>query len=453
MISQMIAQAREAQRAFEALPDETNRACLKTMAKMVFDGAEKWARMAVDETGMGVYEHKVLKKQGKSRILWDSVRNVKAYGEIRRDEANGIVEIAKPAGVVCAITPCTNPIVTPLCNAMFALKTRNAIIIAPHPRAKKGAVTLVNEWNDALAKLGAPAHLIQVIPEPSTDLSAELMRASDVVVATGGMGMVKAAYSSGKPSYGVGAGNVQAVLDRDIDFGAAAEKMIDGRIFDNGIICSGEQSVIAHEDDFETVIDEMKQRGALYVDAPEAVDRLRSVLWDDKGVFSRDAVGQSVQRIGEMAELPVTDQHTVIVARGGKAGADDPLSREKMCPVMVAYPYSRFDEALDIAQANLEVEGKGHSAVIHSNDDAHIQEAGERLTVSRLLVNQISSKMVGGSFYNGLAPTTTLGCGTWGNNSVSENVTFKHLMNTTRIAYMLDGRTPPTDEELWGESS
>lgn len=450
-MDQMVGKAREAQKAFEALPDEVNLACLRTMAKMVFDGAEKWARMAVDETRMGVYEHKVLKKQGKSRILWDSVRNTKAYGIIRRDEGNGLVEIAKPAGVVCAITPCTNPIVTPECNAMFALKTRNAVIIAPHPRAKNCAVELVNEWNEALAKLGAPEGLIQVIAEPTPDLGRELMSKSDVVVATGGMGMVKAAYSSGKPSYGVGAGNVQALLDRNIDVADAVGKVIEGRIFDNGIICSGEQSVIAHEDDFDAVMDAMQKQGALYIDEPDALDRLRSVLWDAKGVFSRDAVGQSVRRIAEMAGLPATDEHVVIVARGRAPGAGDLLCKEKMCPVMVAFPYKTFEEAVDMAQANLEVEGKGHSAVIHSHDDDHIQYAGEHLTVSRLLVNQITSKMVGGSFVNGLAPTTTLGCGTWGNNSVSENVTFKHLMNITRIAYVLEGRAAPTDEELWGE--
>lgn len=451
LIDKMVAKARVAQKAFETLPDEVNLACLQAMAKCVFDGAEKWARMAVDETGMGVYEHKVLKKQGKSRILWDSVRHVKAYGVLRHDEVNGIIEIAKPAGVVCAVTPCTNPVVTPLCNAMFALKTRNAIIIAPHPRGKKCAAQLVKEWNEKLAKLGAPENLIQVVTEPSTETGGYLMSRADVVVATGGMGMVKAAYSSGKPSYGVGAGNVQCIIDRNVDLAVAAGKMIEGRIFDNGIICSGEQTVIAHEDDYAAVIAEMQKKGALYVDDPAALQRLRSVLWDEKGVFSRYAVGQSVQKIGEMAKLPVTPEHVVIVAKADGAGTGDLLCKEKMCPVMAAFSYKTFEEAVDIAQANLNIEGAGHSAAIHSHNDAHILYAGERLTVSRFLVNQISSKMVGGSFFNGLAPTTTLGCGTWGNNSVSENVTFKHLMNTTRISYCLTGRKVPTDAELWGK--
>jgi succinate-semialdehyde dehydrogenase len=334
---------------------------------------------------------------------------------------------------------------------MFALKTRNAIIIAPHPRGKNCAVQLVKEWNEELAKLGAPENLIQVVTEPSTETGGYLMSRADVVVATGGMGMVKAAYSSGKPSYGVGAGNVQCIIDRNVDLAVAAGKMIEGRIFDNGIICSGEQTVIAHEDDYAAVIAEMQKKGALYVDDPAALQRLRSVLWDEKGVFSRYAVGQSVQKIGEMAKLPVTPEHVVIVAKADGAGTGDLLCKEKMCPVMAAFSYKTFEEAVDIAQANLNIEGAGHSAAIHSHNDAHILYAGERLTVSRFLVNQVSSKMVGGSFFNGLAPTTTLGCGTWGNNSVSENVTFKHLMNTTRISYCLTGRKVPTDAELWGK--
>ncbi len=451
MIDQMVTKAHVAQKAFEALPDAVNLACLQAMAKCVFYGAERWARMAVDETGMGVYEHKVIKKQGKSRILWDSVRRAKAYGVLRRDEENGIIEIAKPSGVVCAVTPCTNPVVTPLCNAMFALKTRNAIIIAPHPRGKNCAGQLVHEWNKELAKLGAPENLIQVLAEPSTELGGYLMSRSDVVIATGGMGMVKAAYSSGKPSYGVGAGNVQCIVDRNIDLSIAVGKMIEGRIFDNGIICSGEQTVIAHEDDYAEVIMAMQKKGALYVDDPAVLQRLRSVLWDEKGVFSRYAVGQSVKKIGEMAGLSVKPEHVVIVAKAEGRGAEDLLCKEKMCPVMAAFSYKTFEEAVSIAQANLEMEGAGHSAAIHSFNDEHILYAGERLTVSRFLVNQVSSKMVGGSFHNGLAPTTTLGCGTWGNNSVSENVTFKHLMNITRVSYCLPDRVVPTDAELWGE--
>ncbi len=449
-IKRLIGRSKKAQAELQSLKEDQIEQILLTLAKIVFDGAEKWARMAVDETRMGVYEHKVLKKRGKSKILFHSVKGKKTRGIINRDETTGIIEIAKPVGVVGAITPCTNPIVTPLCNAMFAVKAYNSIIIAPHPRAKNCAKALVDEWNEALKLLNIPENLIQVIEEPSKELTLELMRKVDVIVATGGMGMVKAAYSSGKPSYGVGAGNVQCIIDRNVNIAEATSKIIEGRIFDNGIICSGEQSIIVHEDDYDAVINEFKNQKTFFINNNEDKEKIRKTLWTEEGAFSSKAVGQSVEIIGELAGIDIPGDTQVILVEGDGYGKNDILSKEKMCPVITAYKYKTFEEAIEIAQGNLNVEGAGHSAVIHSNNKENIEYAGLNLTVSRLLVNQISSKMVGGSFFNGLAPTTTLGCGTWGNNSISENFTFKHLMNITRIAYLMEDNKVPTDQELWG---
>ena len=251
---------------------------VKTIAKTIYDNAEELAKLAVEETGMGNYEDKVQKNKGKARIIWNNLKNKKSVGIINRNEETGIVEIAKPVGVVGAITPCTNPIVTPMCNAMFALKGRNTIIFTPHHRAVRSSTYAVDLINQALKKHNAPENLIQILRERSREHTRELISAVDVVVATGGMGMVKAAYSSGKPAYGVGAGNVQCIIDRDVDFEEAVPKIILGRTFDNGIICSGEQTVIAHEDDYDQVIEIFKKNGAYYVDDPQEELFKRSLM-------------------------------------------------------------------------------------------------------------------------------------------------------------------------------
>ena len=262
--------------------------------------------MAVDETRMGVYEDKVKKNQGKPRIIWNSLKGKKSVDIISVDEKTGIVEIAKPKGVIAAVTPCTNPIVTPMCNAMFALKGRNSIIIAPHPRAKKCSAYTVELVNKALEKFDAPKDLIQVIEEPSIELSNELMRAADVVVATGGMGMVKAAYSSGRPAYGVGQGNVQCIIDRAQDIKEVVPKIILGRIFDNGIICSGEQTVIAPEEEYDEIIKEFENNGAYYTEDEDEKQRLRDAIFPD-GIINKDLVGQSIKKVAETARIDIPE--------------------------------------------------------------------------------------------------------------------------------------------------
>jgi succinate-semialdehyde dehydrogenase len=274
------------------------------------------------------------------------------------------------------------------------------------------------------------------------------MQAVDVVVATGGMGMVKAAYSSGKPAFGVGAGNVQVIVDRDVDFNATAAKMIEGRSFDNGIICSGEQTIIAHEDDYNEVIAAFEANGAFFVRDAEMHNKLKTTIFDGAHL-NKDVVGQSVQKIASLAGVQIPEGTKVILLEASGIGSADILCKEKMCPVMSTFKYKTFEEAVQIAKTNLELEGNGHSAAIHSNNLEHIKYAGTTLSVSRLVVNAPSATTAGGSLFNGFAPTTTLGCGSWGNNSISENFTYKHLINISRIGMVRDNVAAPTDEQIW----
>ena len=447
-IDAYLMRARIAQAEFETYTQKQVDVLVRATAKTVYDNAEYLAGMAVKETGMGVVADKIVKNKVKASIIWNSLRDKKSVGIIERDPVTGITKIAKPIGVAAAITPCTNPIVTPMSNAMFALKGRNAIIITPHHKAIRCSTETVNLINKELDKLGAPRHLIQIIDEQSRENTKALISGADVVIATGGAGMVKAAYSSGRPALGVGAGNVQCIIDRDADIKDAVPMIIAGRIFDNGIICSGEQSVIIPDDKYIEILDEFKKNGAYMVSGPSEKESLRKAIFEE-GAMSRLAVGQSVYKIAELAGITLPAGIRVIMAEADGPGREDILSKEKMCPVLAVYKYRDFSEAVETARANLETEGKGHSVAIHSNNTANIEFAAERLSVSRFLVNQTCASSAGGSFYNGLAPTNTLGCGSWGNNSISENLDYKHLINISRIAYYMPDNYAPTEEELW----
>jgi len=447
-ISEMIEKARKAQKEFETFSQEKVDEIVREIAKVVYDNAEELAKIAVDETQMGVYEDKVAKNKGKSKVIWNDLRDKKSIGILREIEEEGITEIAKPIGVIGAVAPTTNPTVTAMSNAMFALKGGNSVIVAPHPRSKKTSKITVDYINEAISKLGAPENIIQNIEEPSIELTSELMKTVDVVIATGGAGMVKAAYSSGKPAYGVGPGNVQCIIDEGYDYEDAAPKIIVGRKFDNGIICSGEQSVIIPEKDEQKILDIFKENGAFIIEDEDDVEKLRNTIFENNA-NSKYTVGQSVQKIANLADVEVPEGTKVIMAKAKGPGDKDLLSKEKMCPVLAIYTYKDFDEAIDIAQTNLELEGKGHTCSIHSNNDENIKKAGLYITVSRFVINQPSSTTAGGSLQNGFAPTTTLGCGTWGNNIISENFTYKHMINVSRIGKFLENKEVPTDEEIW----
>jgi len=445
----LVGKARVAQADYEAFGQEQVDAIVRDIGKYVFDNAEKLARMAVDETGIGVFEDKVLKKKGKSRTIWNSLKGKKSRGIIGEDPESHLVYVAKPMGVVGAVTPITNPIVTPMCNGMFALKAGNSVIFAPHPKAQECAEFMTEEFMKIVRGHGGPDDLIQVIRNGSVSKTQSLMQAVDVVVATGGGAMVKSAYSSGKPSFGVGAGNVPVIIDRGVDLGEAVEKIVTGASFDNGIICSHEQFVLTPEEQYDETIRKFMDTGKVWFTNDEAqVERLREVVFPG-GYLNKDVVGISAREVGAMAGIDVPASARIILLPARGAGEADVLAKEKLCPVVAILPYKTFEDAVQKAKANLLVEGAGHSAAVHSHDDDNIHHAGLELPISRLVINQPSSLTAGGSLTNGFAPTTTLGCGSWGGNSISENLDYKHLMNVSRIGKVIVGKDVPTDEEIW----
>jgi succinate-semialdehyde dehydrogenase len=448
IIQYLVERSRKAQQILCTYDQKKTDEIVKMFGKVISEHAESLAKLAVEESRMGVYEDKVTKNKAKSRIIWNALKGRKSIGIIERDEKAGLIEVAKPMGVIAAATPCTNPIVTPMCNAMYAVKCQNSIIIAPHPRSKKCAMAVADLYYKELDRMGVPKDIFLVMEEPSIDLTNELMAACDAVIATGGMGVVKSAYSSGKPSYGVGPGNVQGLIDEEIDYKAAAGRMIASRIFDNGIICSGTQSIIAPQKDYDTVIKEFISQGAYYIDDQTVLNRLADVIFPNS-VINKKVVGQSVQTIAKLAGISVPENTKVLVVRPEKHGAGVVWSKEKMCPVMSAYSYKTWEEAVQIAYENLIYEGEGHTADVQSDNQEHIEYAGVKLPVSRVVVNQTSSSMAGGAFANSLNPTTTLGCGSWGNNAISENLFYTHLMNKSRIAFVKKDWRQPSDEEIF----
>lgn len=451
LIPRLIEKARAAQRVMEGYSQEQVDALVRAIARVVFDNAESLARDAVDETRMGRYEDKVKKNRGKARILWQDLKGKKSVGILRELPEEGLIEVAKPMGVVGAVTPTTNPIVTPMCNAMFALKGRNAILICPHPRAKACSARTVSLMRQAIAALGAPEDLIQVVENPSIEASALVMKSCDVCISTGGMAMVRAAYSSGKPAFGVGAGNVQTILGEDADLARAAAMVVEGRAFDNGIICSAEQTAIVPARRLSQAVSAFGQAGAHYVSDAAQAANIRETLFPG-GVMDKDCVGQSAVFIAAKAGVPVPENTRALLVKAIGSGHKDPLSGEKMAPVLALYAYDTWEEAIRIAQENLEVTGKGHSVCLHTHNQENIRYAALRLPVSRLLLNQVCATSNGGSFFNGLAATTTLGCGSWGNNSISENLSWKHLINISRVADIKPGSSVPDDAQIWGDA-
>ena len=449
-INGYIERARAAQAEFEKMSQEQVDLAVKTLGKVVYDNAEYLAELAVEETGMGNVPDKIAKNKQKAGIVWNNLKGKISRGILETDQKTGITKIAKPMGVVAAITPCTNPVVTPMSNAMFALKCGNAIIITPHHNSIKTSTTTVEMINRELKKLGYPENLIQILDQHSRENTRNLISSADIIIATGGAGMVGAAYSSGRPALGVGAGNVQCIIDRGYDYKTAVPKILTGRAFDYGIICSGEQSMICPEEDFDNILKVCGEEGALIVSDPGELEALRNALFKD-GSVNRQAVGKSPARIAELAGLEAPENIKVIVAVAEGTAKTDSLGGEKMAPVIAAYKYKTLDEAIQIARENLEKEGKGHSVAFHSDSEENIEKVGLSLCVSRFVINQVSASSAGGSYYNGLAPTNTLGCGSWGHNSISENLDYKHLMNVSRIArYMPDNHVPSYDE-LWGD--
>ena len=435
-VSELVEKARAAQAVIENYTQEQVDALCKAMAKAIFDNAEPLARMAVDETGMGVYEDKVNKNKGKARVIWSDMKGGKSVGIIRQLPELGLTEVAKPMGVVGAITPTTNPIVTPMCNAMFALKGRNAIIVGPHPRSKKCSTRACKLMQEAIVKLGAPADLLQCVAEPTIEISGEIMKQCDVCISTGGAGMVKAAYSSGKPALGVGAGNTPAIIDDSADIVLAVNSIIHSKTFDNGMICASEQSVIVLDKAYDEAKREFAARGCYFLN-PEETEKVRKTIIIN-GALNAKIVGQKAHTIAALAGVAVPEETKILIGEVTSVELSEEFAHEKLSPVLAMYRARDFEDALSKAEKLIADGGFGHTSSVYLDTvrgQEKLAEFAARMKTCRILVNTPSSQGGIGDLYNfKLAPSLTLGCGSWGGNSVSENVGVKHLLNIKTVA-------------------
>jgi acetaldehyde dehydrogenase/alcohol dehydrogenase len=408
------------------------------------------AKLAVQETGMGIVEDKVIKNHFASEYIYNKYKHEKTCGVIERDESFGYERIAEPVGLLAGIVPVTNPTSTTIFKALITLKTRNGIIFSPHPRAKQCTIAAAKVVREAAEAAGAPVGLIGWIDEPTIELSQALMQHPEVklILATGGPGMVKAAYSSGHPSLGVGAGNTPAVIDASVDIPMAVSSILLSKTFDNGMICASEQAVVVVDAIYEQVKAEFGHRGAYILD-PEQIEAVRRILLKD-GRLNPAIVGQSVQTIAALAGIQVPEGTKLLIGEVEKVGPEEPFSYEKLAPVLALYRANDFHSAVDVAVQLVNFGGRGHTSVLYTDpanrdDIAYFENA---LQTGRVLINTPSSQGAIGDLYNfKLDPSLTLGCGTWGGNSISENVGPRHLLNiktvTQRRENMLWFRIPP----------
>ena len=393
------------------------------------------AKMAVEETGMGVMEDKVIKNHYASEYIYHAYRNTKTVGVLEEDPAFGIKKIAEPIGLVAAVIPTTNPTSTALFQALLCLKTRNAILISPHPRAKKCTAEAARIVYEAAVKAGAPEGIIGCIEFPSLELTGELMHEADIILATGGPGMVHAAYSSGKPALGVGAGNTPVIIDESADIKLAVNSIIHSKTFDNGMICASEQSVTVLDGIYDEVRAEFERRGCYFLKGDE-LDKVRHTILIN-GALNAKIVGQSAHTIAQLAGVDVPEETKILIGEVESVELSEEFAHEKLSPVLAMYHAKDFDEALDKAEKLVCDGGHGHTAslYIHPAQKEKIMKHAERMEACRIVINTPSSFGGIGDLYNfKMAPSLTLGCGTWGGNSVSENVGVKHLLNVKTVA-------------------
>ena len=394
------------------------------------------AKMAVEETGMGIVEDKVIKNHYASEYIYNTYKDTVTCGVIERNEGFGITKVVEPVGVVAAIVPTTNPTSTAIFKSLLALKTRNGLIISPHPRAKKSTIEAAKIVLDAAVKAGAPEGIIGWVDEPSVPLSAMVMKEADVILATGGPGMVKAAYSSGKPAVGVGAGNTPAIVDASADIKTAAYSILHSKTFDNGMICASEQSCIVAKEIYDEFKAEMQARGAYFL-TPEETDKVRKTILIN-GALNARIVGQSACTIANLAGFDAPEGSKVLVGEVESVELEEEFAHEKLSPVLAMYKAEDFEDALNKASRLVEDGGLGHTSSLYINVETgkdKIAVWSQRMKTCRQLINTPSAQGGIGDIYNFmLAPSLTLGCGSWGGNSVSENVGVKHLLNIKTIA-------------------
>ncbi|WP_261300647.1 acetaldehyde dehydrogenase (acetylating) [Paenibacillus andongensis] len=430
-----VKKAKEAQAKFQAFSQAEVDRIVKAMADAAYEKSLELASLAVEETGLGVVEHKVIKNQVASRDVYLSICDQKTVGIINEYKDQKIVEFAAPFGVIAGIVPTTNPTSTAIFKSLIALKARNAIVFSPHPSAAKCTVEAANICLQAAVAAGAPEGIIGWIPQPTMEATEGLMKHKDInlILATGGGALVRAAYSSGKPAYGVGPGNVPVYIEKTAEVSKAVGRIVDSKTFDNGTICASEQAVVVDRNIREMAIREFKNMGAYFLNAEEK-KRLEPVISPAPGKLNPKIVGRSARVIAELAGITVPEDTRLLIAEEANIGKDIPFSIEKLAPVFAFYTVDGWQEAAVICERLLDLGGRGHTLAIHTTDDEIARTFAFRMPVSRIVVNTPSALgAVGGT--TGLKPSFTLGCGSFGGNITSDNLTAHHLMNVKRLAY------------------
>ncbi len=467
-LEQAMARCRAAQAKFATFTQEQVDKIFLAAATAANKARIPLAKLAVEETGMGVVEDKVIKNHYASEYIYNAYKHEKTCGVLEEDPSFGIQKIAEPIGVVAAVIPTTNPTSTAIFKALICLKTRNGIVISPHPRAKGCTIAAAKVVLEAAVEAGAPEDIIGWIDQPSLELSAQVMRSADLTLATGGPGMVRSAYSSGKPALGVGAGNVPAIIDDSADILMAVSSIIHSKTFDNGMICASEQSVLVLDSIYDAVKAEFAARGCYFLNDEEK-EKLRSVLLVN-GALNAKIVGQSAPTIAGLAGITVPENTKILIGEVESVDIEEPFAHEKLSPVLAMYRVHTFDEAMDKAQKLLEDGGYGHTAAVYLSTRTAAEKLdafSKRMKAGRILINTPSAQGGIGDLYNfRLTPSLTLGCGSWGGNSVSENVGVRHLLNVKTVArrrenmlwfrapekvYFKKGCLPVAMEELSGK--
>jgi sulfoacetaldehyde dehydrogenase len=451
MIAELVRRARIAQKAAYSMTQER---VDKLAAAIVFavsreDTATRFAQMAMDDTKFGKLEDRAAKLRNKLPALFYDIKDQKSVGIIERNKEKGLIKIAKPHGVIAGLIPSTHPIAVVAAKGVLSLRGRNAIIFAPHPGAVPCSIAFVEYLRDLLKQNGAPEDLFQVIHKPSKPAAAELMAQCNITVATGSGDMVRAAYSSGKPAYGVGAGNAPAVITESADPAKAAKDVFIGKTFDYATGCAAENSVVIQKSVYEKTVGEMKKLGGYLCNADEKA-KLQAFMWPDGEHLSRQVVGQAAPVIAKLAGFSVPGNTAFIMVEETGWGKGYPFSSEKLSVVLTVYKYGAFQEAIDTVNGILNHVGNGHSLAIHSAKEDEIMQLSMQTTTSRVLVNQFCGGSSGGNWHNGLANTYSLGCGIWGGNIVSENLTQKHFYQFTLVSEPIS-RKPATEQEIFGD--
>ena len=452
-MAEIIARARAAQAQIEDYSQEQVDELIRGMVWSCCQPgvAEEIARHTLEETQLGDYNGKFLKINTKTRAALMDIIDDKSVGILEEDKERNIVKIAKPVGVIGALSPSTNPEATPVIKAINAVKGRNAIVIAPHPRAKLTNKMIIDKMREAIVALGAPADLVQDVGTVSLEKTEELMKQCDLILATGGAGMVKAAYSSGTPALGVGAGNAVITVDETADLDDAAEKIRMSKTLDLAASCSADNSVIVVESVYDALVEKLVAQGG-YVAKPGDYEKIAKVLWDEHGHLNTKAVVLKPQVLCKMAGVDIPEDRLFIIMPETGTGPEHPYSGEKLSVIMAFYKVKDIDEAIDLTNRIQEYQGMGHSCGLYSNSEENILKLGFGTKTSRVMVNQPQAASNSGNLWNGMRQTFSLGCGTWGGNSTNENINWKHLINVTWISKPLDTpKTLPSDEALFGD--